>query len=159
MRPHSRSLFTAAVALLLSACSGGSLSAEVTIEEPWLRSNPNRMGAAYLTITAPSDDRLVAVEVAADVAARVEVHEVLEVDGMMRMQEVDGGIPLPAGVPVELRPGGYHLMLLDMPAMLEVGATVELTLVLREAGRISVLAEVREGSEASGTIEHLHSGS
>jgi len=140
------------VALTLTACSAGV--AAPVIEDPWIRSNPNGMGAAYLTITMPTDDTLVAAQVDASIAGRTEVHEVVEDDGMMRMRELDGGLSLPAGSTVELRPGGYHIMLLDMPGMLEVGSTVDLTLRFATADPIVVVAEVREGAGADGMPEH-----
>jgi copper(I)-binding protein len=143
---------TLLMALALSACSTGV--AAPVVEDPWIRSNPNGMGAAYLTITMPTSDTLVAAEVAASIAGRVEVHEVLEESGMMRMREVAGGIPLPAGSAVDLRPGGYHIMLLDMPGMLEIGSTVDVTLRFATADPIVVVAEVREGAGADGMPEH-----
>jgi len=140
--------------LLLSACSSGA--AGPVIEDPWIRSNPNGIGAAYLTVTMPADDRLTAAEVDASVAGRVEVHEVIDDEGMMRMREIDGGIPLPAGSPVQLRPGGYHLMLLDMPGMLEIGSTVDVTLRFAAADAIVVAAEVREGADLDAMHHHEH---
>jgi copper(I)-binding protein len=138
--------------LVLTACSTDT--AAPVVSDPWIRSNPNGMGAAYVTITMPATDMLVAAEVDAAIAARVEVHEVIDDAGMMRMREVDGGVPLPAGEAVQLRPGGYHLMLLDMPEMLEVGSTVTMTLHFASADPIVIVAEVREGAEADEMPEH-----
>jgi len=149
--PRRLASLLAAATLVLVACS---TDAAPVVIDPWVRSNPNGMGAAYLTITMPADDVLVAAEVDPAVAARVEVHEIIDDAGLMRMREVDGGIPLPAGTAVELRPGGYHLMLLDMPVMLEVGSTVTLTLRFATADPIVVTAEVREGASADGMPEH-----
>jgi len=141
---HSVPLLLATLALVAAAC--GSTQAAPSIEEPWARSNPNGLGAAYLVITMPTDDVLVAVDVDPTIAARVELHEVVDDEGRMLMREREGGIPLPADEAVELRPGGLHIMLLDMPAMLEVGSTLELTLRFAEADPITVQAEVREGA-------------
>lgn len=66
-----------------------------------------------------------------------------EGDGMMGMREVDE-IPVPAGGTVALEPGGYHVMLIDLAAPLEVGTTFELTLEFAKAGTIVVEAEVRD---------------
>lgn len=62
----------------------------------------------------------------------------------MTMREVDS-IELPAGEMVELKPGGYHVMLIDLVAPLEVGDEIELTLTFEKAGDRTVTAEVREG--------------
>jgi periplasmic copper chaperone A len=146
------------VAAALAACAGAGGAGPV-IEDAWLRSNPNGMGAAYLAITMPSEDRLIGAEVDPTIAARVEVHEVVDDEGRMLMREVAGGIPLPAGTRVELRPGGYHLMLLDMPEMLEVGTSVEITLRFAESPAIIVTAEVREGTDMDGMSDGtMHGG-
>lgn len=62
---------------------------------------------------------------------------------MMTMQEVDR-IPVPAGGSVALEPGGYHIMLMDLVAPLEVGTTLTVTLTFEEAGEVVVTAEVRD---------------
>ncbi|MCU0274542.1 MAG: copper chaperone PCu(A)C, partial [Acidimicrobiales bacterium] len=61
----------------------------------------------------------------------------------MTMRPVDG-IDLPAGEAVALEPGGLHVMLLDLPAPLEIGQTYELTLTFEQAGEQTVTVEVRE---------------
>jgi len=154
--PRSRSHLiglVVACGLALAACTSSG-TATPTVTDAWVRSNPNGMGAAYFSITMPSDDRLISAAVDPSIAARIEVHEVIEDAGLMRMREVDGGIALPAGESVEFRPGGYHLMLLDMPAMLEVGSTVTLTLRFATSAQLVIEAEVREGMDAEGMPEH-----
>jgi copper(I)-binding protein len=63
--------------------------------------------------------------------------------GMMTMRPVER-IDVPAGETVALEPGGYHVMLLDLAAPLEVGATVEVTLTFESAGTQVVTADVRD---------------
>jgi copper(I)-binding protein len=140
-------LFAAvAVSMLLAACSTDST---VTVEDPWVRSSPNGMGAAYMVLTMPEADELVAASVDPSIAGTVEVHEVVMRDGMMRMQEV-AGIPFPAGEPVALEPGGHHIMLLEMPAMLEPGTEVELVLTFASGTEVPVTATVRESTMDDG---------
>jgi periplasmic copper chaperone A len=146
-----RLLAVTLVVATLAACS--SQADAPVVADVWARSNPNGMGAAYLTITLPTDDLLVGATVDAAVAARVEVHEVVDDAGRMLMRRIDGGIPLPGGSAIELRPGGYHLMLLDMPAMLPVGSTFLLTLEFATAPSLTVSVEVREGA-ATGMDGH-----
>lgn len=134
-----RTITALAATLALSACATGTT---VSVEDPWVRSNPNGMGAVYMVLTMPEADELVAASVDPSIAGTVEVHEVIMQDGMMRMQEV-AGIPLPAGEPVTLEPGGYHLMLLDMPAMLDAGTDVDVTLRFASGDEFTITAPVR----------------
>jgi copper(I)-binding protein len=158
-RPLRTTLLSLGTILLLAGCTGSGPPTP-TVADAWVRSNPNGMGAAYLTITMPDTDRLIAAEVSPSIAGRVEVHEVVDDEGRMLMREVVGGIPLPAGQAVELRPGGFHLMLLGMPATLEVGTTIEVTLLFAESPSLTVTAEVREGTTAmDGDMDDtMHSG-
>lgn len=110
------------------------------------------MGAAYFDITSVDDDSLVAVSVSSDVAARSEIHEVVKAmdmgddemhDGAMSMQEMDA-LELPAGTLVQLVPGGYHIMLIDLAKPLVVGETFDLTLDFDQAPDLTVTVEVSD---------------
>lgn len=147
--PHLAIAVTLAVTL--AACSSEDGVAQV--QDAWIRSNPNGMGAAYFTITMPIDDRLVSAATDPAIAGRVEIHEVIDDAGVMRMREVDDGIDLRAGTALELRPGGYHLMLLEMPTMLAIGSTVTLTLRFATADPLEIDVEVREGVGTHGSSE------
>lgn len=147
---------------------------EITITDAWARQSPmgTTAGAVYLTITSPTDDALVGASVPDTVAGTTEVHETvmaeegMEEEGMeettttmasdmtettmaggsdtMTMREVES-IELPAGEAVALEPGGYHIMLLELVAPLEVGQVIEVTLDFENAPDQTVSAEVREG--------------
>lgn len=154
MRPR-RLLEVTLLALIVVACGGGD-GAGPSVVDPWVRSTPNGLGAAYMVIASDEDDELVAASVDPSIAGAVEVHEVVMQDGMMRMRQVSG-IPLPAGEAVTLEPGGYHVMLLDMPAMLEAGTEVDITLTFASGSKVIVTAEVREstsGDMSHGGMEH-----
>ena len=110
------------------------------------------MGAAYFDITSVDDDSLVAVSVSNDVAARAEIHEVVKAmdmgddemhDDAMSMQEMDA-LDLPAGTLVQLVPGGYHIMLIDLAKSLVVGETFDLTLDFDQAPDLTVTIEVSD---------------
>lgn len=151
VRPRrATALVAVALAALTAACGG---SDELTVDDVWARSNPNGLGAVYAVVTSPVDDELVAARVDASIAGAAEVHEVVDENGMMRMQEVTG-VPLPAGEAVALAPGGYHIMLLDMPAVLATGATFDVTLVLASGTEVTVTAEVREASASGMDGDH-----
>lgn len=131
--------------------------AAITIEGAWARTSPMMAtaGAAYLDVTSADGDTLVGASVDATIAGTVEIHETRMVDGemsettmagemsgdemapTMEMVEV-GSIVLPACETVELKPGGYHIMLLDLPAPLELGSTFTLTLTFENAGEQQV---------------------
>jgi copper(I)-binding protein len=82
------------------------------------------------------------VSATADVAASVEIHETRNMSGMMMMEKVPK-VVVPPGARVELKPGGYHLMLIGLKQALGPGQTVTLTLVFERAGAIKARAEVR----------------
>ena len=163
-------------ALLLSACgsdssdssetSAATAEAGITVDGAWARTSPMMAsaGAAYMTLTSSVDDRLTGVAVDAGIAATVDLHETVMAGGMtgdttgdtsgsmpvtteptMMMQPVDG-IDLPAGTAVELKPGGYHIMLLDRVAPLEMGQTFTITLTFEQAGSVEVPVTVGDAA-------------
>ena len=119
-----RHLVVTAAGLVFAA----SAFAQVTVKEPWVRGTVAEQKAtgAFMQLNSAADARL--VEVKSPVANIVEVHEMTMVDNMMKMRAVQGGLELPAGKTVELKPGSYHIMLIDLKAPLKEGATVPLTL-------------------------------
>ncbi|NLG60134.1 MAG: copper chaperone PCu(A)C [Gammaproteobacteria bacterium] len=131
----------------------------VTVRDPWLRQPPPSAGvsAGYLLIENPGAyaDRLLAVET--DAAERVEIHEMDEVDGLMRMREIEGGLEIPAGGEVALQPGGYHLMLMGAGEGVVAGRHVDAVLVFERAGRVGVTFEVRPpGASAAADRGQAH---
>lgn len=129
-----------------SATTAPSAAKLPTIAKPWARATADgvKMGAAYFTVTAPADDKLVAAKVPSSVAAMTEIHEVTMSNGAMSMKELAGGLPLPAGTAVELKPGGYHIMLMQLAGPLKVGSSFELTLTFEKAGTTTITVPVRE---------------
>jgi copper(I)-binding protein len=146
---RKRGLGPAAAALLIAGLAGTALAGEVTmlgpleIDTPWARATvgAGRPSAAYLTIrnTGEQPDRLVAVET--PVAARVDVHEMAEEGGTMKMRPAEP-LEIPPGGEVRLEPGGLHIMLMQLRAPLVQGGEVPLTLVFEQAGEVTVMAPV-----------------
>ena len=96
-----------------------------------------------MTITGSSQaDALTGASVT--FAASAEVHQTTSMSGMMGMSPVDK-IDVPAGQAVKLQPGGYHVMIMNLTADLKAGDTVEITLTFRNAGKVTVKAEVKNG--------------
>ncbi len=101
------------------------------VASPWVRATvaKQRSTGAFLKLTARERVTLVAVESpSADI---VELHEMALVDNVMRMRAVES-IRLAPGQSVELRPGGYHVMLIDLRQQVKAGETVPLTLVFED---------------------------
>lgn len=119
-------LFAAAV-LALSASSLWAQS--VKVEEPWVRGTvaTQKATGAFMRLTADKNARLVSAS--SPVAGVVEIHEMAMVDNVMKMRQIPG-LDLPAGRTTDLKPGGYHVMLMDLKAPLKDGDTVELNLVV-----------------------------
>ena len=157
----TRLILSAFVLLSFGAAACGSDDA-ITVNEPWARTSPAMvtMGAAYMQITAPAGDTLIGVSVPASIADHAEIHEMVpaaEADSSMDMSDdssMDMGamvmqqimsLDLPAGETVELKPGGYHVMLIDLAGPLEIGSTFDLTLDFETADDMVVSVEVREG--------------
>ena len=112
--------------------AGSAAVAQVQIDKAWVRTTVAQQKASgvYMVITAARGGKL--VEASSPIASAVEVHE-MKMDGdTMRMRHVPA-LALPAGQAVELKPGGYHLMLLGLKGALKAGDAVPLALVVEDA--------------------------
>jgi len=126
----------AAVAVIASAHAQPTAPASQSqplprVEGAWVRSAVPGQHAtgAFMKITAPRPMQLVGVST--PVAGVAEVHEMKMEGDVMKMRAVPA-LDLPAGRAVELKPGGYHLMLMELKQPLEAGSTVPITLLLRD---------------------------
>ena len=104
-------------------------SAQTVVKEAWVRGTVAQQKAtgAFMQITSAQGGKLVSV--ASPVAGVVEIHEMSMEGNVMKMRAV-AGVDLPAGKPVELKPGGYHVMLMDLKQQAKVGESIALTLVV-----------------------------
>ncbi len=133
-----------AVALTACGASGGSPTNGLTISDAWVRppAVADQPGAAYLVIqNNGAADKLLAVT--SEVAQRIELHESAMANGMMSMSPVPS-IEVPANGRAELKPGGFHMMLLGLTRPLKVGDKVPLTLNFEKAGKVPVTADVKD---------------
>lgn len=127
-------------------CAAHTALAEVTVASAWVRPTvPGQtVAGAYLKITSTSQAYLVGGS--SPVAKTVEVHEMSMTDNVMKMRPVKR-LELPAGKTVELKPGSYHLMMIDVVHPLKTGDKVPLTLTVEEGGKkraVEVTASVGE---------------
>jgi copper(I)-binding protein len=131
--------------------------AQVTVTDAWVRGTvaEQKTTGAFMKLTSKGDAKL--LEVKSPAAGVVEIHEMAMGDNMMTMRAVPS-VDLPAGKPVELKPGGYHVMLMDLKQPLKAGDTVPLTLVLegkdKKRETVEVKATVRALGAPAMPMEH-----
>jgi len=118
------------LALFAAACSAAA-RADVTVTDVWIRGTVAGQHATgvFMQLRSPTDASLVAV--ATPAAKTAELHTMTHDNGMMKMRAVPS-IALPAGKTVELGPGGYHVMLLDIAKPMKEGDTVPVTLTFAD---------------------------
>ena len=134
--------------LLLASALFASLAAQaqVKVDNAWVRSTvaPQKTTGAFMQLTSAKPVKVVAAS--SPLAAVVEIHEMKMEDGVMKMRAVDA-LPLPAGQPVALKPGSYHVMLMGLKAPIKVGETVPLTLTVegedKQRSNVEIKAEAR----------------
>ena len=148
-----RSLLLVAVLLLAAPAARAQT---VAVDHPWARATAEhaQTAAAYATLTAGTADRLTGAST--PVAAQVQVHEVIEDNGIMRMREVAGGLVLDPGKPVTLAPGGYHLMLIGLTQQLKPGDDFPLTLTFAKEPPVTVTVTVNAAGAAMAPMNHMH---
>ncbi|HZC57583.1 MAG TPA: copper chaperone PCu(A)C [Xanthobacteraceae bacterium] len=112
----------------------------IHISQPWSRATPKgaTSGAGYMTITNKGTvpDRLNCVS--SNASAQCQIHTMTMEDGVMKMRPVEGGLEIAPGATITLKPGGFHMMLLDLKHPLEQGQNVKATLKFDNAGTVDV---------------------
>lgn len=127
----ARAVFTASIALF-SLQIAAQTAIDIKIEGAWVRGTAEGQSGtgAFMTLTAKEPMRLVGV--ASPVAGVAEIHEMKMENDVMKMRAISS-LDLPAGKAVEIKSGGYHLMLMDLNQTLKYGATVPVTLTFADA--------------------------
>jgi len=137
-------LLLTATAILLPAAARDVQKGPIKIEQPWTRATPGgaKVGGGFMKITntGAAPDRLVAIK--SGISGAVEIHEMKMVDGIMKMRALGNGIEIAPGQTVELKPGGYHVMFLDLKAPIVKDKAVRATLVFEKAGEVEVELQV-----------------
>lgn len=146
----------AAAMLIIFSASGGN-AGDITVDDPFARASVGavKVGAVFMTLknSGPAADALVAVE--SPVAARAELHTHIEEGDIIRMRPVEA-IDVPPGGAVSLRPGGQHVMLIDLRQPLKQGETFPLTLTLAKAGKMTIEVPVKSPAEMAPMPSHQH---
>ncbi len=163
IRTHGAAPASALLAglLLLAAHSPAfaQQAAPVEAQGAWARATPPHAstGAIYLTLTSPAGDKLTGAS--SPVASTAGVHEMRMDGNIMRMRAIQGGLDLPAGKPVTLAPGGYHIMLEGLKAPLKPGQAVLVRLTFQKAPPLEVEAQVQAiGAPGPGAAGAGHTG-
>ena len=142
--------------LLALAATAGGAHAQTTVTEAWIRGTVPQQKATglFAQITSAQGGRLVSASSPA--AGVVEIHEMSMDGNVMKMRALPNGLDLPAGKPVALKPGGYHLMLLDLKQPLKTGDTVAVTLVIAGADKKRETVEIKAPVKALATTMSEH---
>ncbi len=143
-RSH-RAFALLAAGLLVTLVAGAGLAHDykvgsLVVDHPWTRATPKGASVAggYLKITnnGATADRLIGGSVEA--AGRFEIHQMSLVNGVMQMRPLPAGLEVKPGASVELKPGSFHLMFMDLKQPLAQGQRLKGTLVFEKAGKVSV---------------------
>jgi len=141
-------LFAIVVGLFtLSACNSAPTGpSNVTVKEAWARpATLDQVGGAYMVIeNSGGADRVASLST--DAAGMAEIHETKVENGMSSMQPVQGGLEIPANGKVELKPGSYHVMMMNLKRELKPGDKLAFMLKLQSGKEIPFTAEVRSNS-------------
>jgi copper(I)-binding protein len=129
---------------------------DITVETPWLRATPKgaKVAGGYMTITnhGKEADRFVGGSI--EGAGRFEIHEMSMQGDVMQMRKMPDGIEIKPGATVELKPGGFHVMGLDLSRGYAAGETIKGTLKFEKAGEVAV--EFRVAPLGAPGPEHAH---
>ena len=137
------------IAALMALTSTAWAQTSVAVEEAWVRGTVAQQKAtgAFMRLTATQNARL--VEASSPVAGVTEVHEMAMENNIMRMRQIQG-LSLAAGQTVELKPGGYHVMLMDLKQTLQAGQNVPITLVFEDASNNRFTQQIQAPVRALG---------
>ena len=129
--------------------------AEITVTHAWIRGTVpgQRATGAFMELHSSNDASLVAVATPAAKAA--EIHNMVQDGGVMKMRAIPA-LALPAGKTVEMGPGGYHVMLLDIAKPMKEGETVPLTLTFKDPNGQTTTQQVQATVRAltAGPMKH-----
>lgn len=128
----------------------------ITVLAPWSRATPGgaKIAGGYLKITnsGSAPERLVSATASA--AGRVEIHEMSMVSGVMRMRPLSDGLAIKPGETVELKPGGFHMMFMDITQPFKQGDAIKATLQFEKAGKLDVVFSVGTLGASGGGDDH-----
>ena len=147
---------------LVPAAVAAQPTGKIRVDTPWARASAGTTGAVYFTVRndGDGDDRLLAVSTPA--AGKADLHSMAMDGNVMKMRGVDA-VPVAAHGTAELKPGGLHVMLMELKAPLKQGESFPLTLKFEKAGDVLVNVAVQgmgatgpAASAPAGHMNHAH---
>jgi copper(I)-binding protein len=133
-------MLAAQLALAAAARAADYDVGSIHISQPWSRATPKgaSAGAGYMTITnkGTGPDRVNCLS--SEASAECQIHTMTMDNGVMKMRPVEGGLEILPGQTAPLKPGGLHMMLIDLKHPLEAGSTMKATLKFDHAGTVDV---------------------
>ncbi|MFC5421217.1 copper chaperone PCu(A)C [Bosea eneae] len=156
----SRLAYTAVAALALggAAVAQNYTTGPLKIEQPWTRATPAgaKVAGGYVAVTntGAAPDRLIGGS--SEIAGKVEIHEMAMNNGVMTMRGLPDGLELKPGAKLELKPGGYHIMFMDLKRQLKEGEKVKGTLTFEKAGAVPVEFSVQSVGARAPAEAHKH---
>lgn len=141
MKQLTQFLLTAIILMATSL----SFADGVSVEDPYIREVPPGVptSASFLILKNSSDKEVALIKASSDVAKNVELHEHVHKDGMMEMRQVQK-ISIPANGTTELKPGGYHIMLIGLTRKIKSGDVIDLSLEFNDGSKQTIKAEVKK---------------
>ena len=157
-----RTILAAAVMLLaptLAHAEMGTKHGDLMLSGPWTRATPSKAptGAGFITIKnhGNSADRLVAVHT--PISNKAEIHTMTMDNSIMKMRQLKDGIEIPAGGTATLKPGGDHLMFMQLNQQIKEGSAIKVTLVFEKAGEVTLdFPAAPIGSKKPPMMQHKH---
>lgn len=144
--------FSAVQAIDMQSVKAGTLEISGFWTRAMLPAQPAAGGFLTVTNTGKEDDRMISVTTTR--AGKSEIHEMAIIDNVMKMRQLADGLVIPAGGTVELKPGGFHLMFLEVPERFEEGQTVPVTLTFEKAGKVDLVLPVKSMQEGKMQMDH-----
>lgn len=138
------SLLTVVAAGLL-LISTPLFASQLSVEDQYIRATPpnSKNSAAFMVITNADKKEIKLLSASSDIAARVELHQHIMDDGLMKMRQVEE-IIIKAGGSVALQPGGYHVMFLNLKQPLEEGQSISLSLSFDNGEQLTLDVPVKK---------------
>lgn len=153
-----------AFAAIATLAFGGTAVAQdytagpLKIEQPWTRATPAgaKVAGGYVAVTntGATPDRLLGGS--SEIAGKVEIHEMAVNNGVMTMRGLPDGVELKPGAKIEMKPGGYHIMFMDLKRQLKEGEKIKGTLSFEKAGPVPVEFSVQSVGARAPAEAHKH---